>query len=372
MMNEREAVVALNAVKEIGNRTILKLLNFFGSAVRVFEGGCQEVERCGILPSDALANLKSFNAPEFIEKEFGLMKKHGFEVITMLDEDYPAALKNIADAPAVLYVSGKLPSNLDCSIAVIGSRKCSVYGITAARELSGRFAEAGLCVVSGMARGIDTSAHQGALAVKGKTVAVLGSGLLEIYPQENEGLFKKISEEGAVISEFPLETKPLPYNFPRRNRIISGLSLGVVVVEAARKSGALITADFALEQSKEVYAVPGPIGTLTSSGTNYLIQQGAKLISSAEDVLEDVYGLLKSRNDNVAEVKAQESVPLAVLNLNSEEQTLLELLNQPLHIDEISEKTNLGFGKTASLLLSLELKRCVKQRPGKIYEKSNN
>ena len=370
-MNELEAMAALNAVSGIGSRTIKKIMDYFGSAKRVFENNYQELENSEILSPNILKELKNFPVKDFIEKEFSLLEKNHFHLISILDEQYPSALRNIIDPPAVLYVAGEIPSNIDCALAVVGSRHCSVYGSTTAMELARSFAEAGLCIISGMARGIDTAAHQGTLQVKGKTVAVLGSGLLEIYPRENENLFQRIRESGAVISEFPLATKPLAYNFPRRNRIISGLSAGVVIVEAARKSGALITADLALEQGKEVFAVPGQIGHLTSSGTNYLIQQGAKLVCSAQDVLEDVYALLKNQHaENIGPVQ-KEAEELASVDLSADEKMLLESIEgQRVHIDEIAQKTNFSFGKTASLLLNLELKHCIKQYPGKIFQKS--
>ncbi len=216
-----------------------------------------------------------------------LIKKLNLNVLTRQDDEYPQNLKNILYPPIVLYVKGRLKPQ-DCnSIAIVGSRLASFYGLSCAEKLAGELANYGLTVVSGMARGIDTASHRGALKQNGRTIAVIGSGFNRIYPPENKGLCEEIAGSGAVISEFPIDTPPEKENFPRRNRIISGLSLGVVVVEAARNSGALITADFALEQGREVFALPGKVDSSTSFGTNELIKQGAKLVSCVDDIIEE-------------------------------------------------------------------------------------
>jgi len=239
----------------------------------------------GILTDKDIARLSETKNSGLLARELDLTAKHGVTVMTVLDERYPALLKEIAQPPPVLYVKGQNDVLSGFALAVVGSRHASNYGINTACELARRMAAAGAIIVSGLARGIDTAAHTGALAYR--TVAVLGSGFLNVYPLENRRLADMIARNGAVVSEFPMNTKPLGENFPRRDRIISGLSRGVVVVEAARKSGSLITAGFALEQNREVFAVPGRVNDLVCDGTNLLIQQGAKLVRNEKDILTE-------------------------------------------------------------------------------------
>ena len=286
-MEDREYLIALNMVEGLGSIRITKLLNGFNSAEDIFRSGESRLQSIAGIGRELSLRIRSFNI-KALKEELELSKKENIKIISILDEDYPEDLKNIPDAPIILYVKGVL-DNSGLNIAVIGSRKASSYGLLTAERLSGQLASLGVTIISGMARGIDSAAHKGALKAGGRTVAVLGSGLLNIYPPENVELAKQITGNGAVISEFPLKTSPLRENFPRRNRIISGLSKGVIVVEAALRSGALITADLALDQGRDVFAVPGEVGSPTSCGTNYLIKQGAKLVDSAEDILEE-YG----------------------------------------------------------------------------------
>ena len=224
-----------------------------------------------------------------IDKEIGLIKKYDVEVITIDEDQYPKNLKHIYNPPRVLYVKGKLIPEDYYSIGIVGSRKASFYGQQNAERLGSELAQKGFTVISGMARGIDTYAHKGALKAKGRTIAVLGSGINVVYPPENKTLMDEISRNGAVISEFPIDTRPNRQNFPMRNRIISGLSMGVLVIEAARKSGALITASFALEQGREVFSLPGRVDMSTSRGTLGLIKEGAKLVESVDDILEELH-----------------------------------------------------------------------------------
>ncbi|MDP8233692.1 MAG: DNA-processing protein DprA, partial [Candidatus Saelkia tenebricola] len=233
-------------------------------------------------------NITSCESTYNIDKELELIEAQGVEVLTIFDKSYPEMLKEIYDPPVVLYVKGILSDKDDLSLGVVGSRKCTQYGIRATKELVASLKDYEITIVSGLARGIDSVAHKAALENKLRTIAVLGSGLGCIYPLENAKLANDIALSGAVISEFPFETKPLKQNFPRRNRIISGLSKGIVVIEAAQRSGALITVDFALEQGRDVFAMPGPVDSESSYGTNRLIKQGAKLIDSAEDILSEL------------------------------------------------------------------------------------
>lgn len=267
-MTEREALIWLHLSADIGVVRFRRLLEHFGSAAGIIKAGAIAVREVDF------------------RREMSRSEKQGIKIITMLDEGYPALLKQIYDPPLVLYVMGDL--QFDTAVGIVGSRRASFYGLSSAQRLAAGLAASGITVISGLARGVDTAAHRGALGSKGNTIAVLGSGLNNIYPPENEELAYSIAGSGAVISEFPLDTGPFPHNFPRRNRIISGLSMGIVVVEAAENSGALITADFALEQGREVFALPGEANSSTSYGTNNLIKQGAKLVTDVEDILEEL------------------------------------------------------------------------------------
>jgi DNA processing protein len=297
-----------------------------------------------------------------------LIKSEQVTIVTCLDDSYPPSLREIADAPIVLYAKGKLPAPDSMSMAIVGSRKASLYGLSNAHTFAMRLAELGFTIVSGLARGIDTAAHNGALKARGITVAVLGGGLANMYPPENRKLADDICEAGTILSEFPMETPPVPYNFPRRNRIISGLSLGVIVVEAAQRSGALITADFALEQGREVFAVPGKIDHPASQGVHNLIKQGAKLVTSVDDILEDlqpqVTACLKAGAQPVGSTRNIQAVPM---ELSQQERQIYDhLSDRPVHIDELTQQC----GSTVpvmSVLLQLELKRLVKQLPGKLF-----
>ncbi|MDP8212046.1 MAG: DNA-processing protein DprA [Candidatus Zapsychrus exili] len=367
-MNEIESFLVLNAISGLSNIRIRKMLDFYGSAEKVLSLGKKDLEDSNILPEKTIQNILDFSKDIFLKNEYNLINKNQVKVITCKDKDYPRSLLEIPDAPIVLYVRGDISKHNKMSLAIVGSRKASFYGISIAEKFARELSLLGINVVSGMARGIDTAAHRGVLRSKGTTVAVLGNGLAGVYPPENRKLFEEISKTGAVISEFPMETQPLPFNFPRRNRIISGLSLGVIVVEAAQRSGALITADFALEQGKDVFAIPGKIDSLASKGVNNLIKQGAKLVTCVDDVLEDIeLGIsefLKESEDK-KEVKNYNS---SSSSLNKEEEFIYGYVSdRPLHVDEITKKCGLAPALMASVLMKLELRRMVKQLPGKLF-----
>lgn len=287
LMTEVEALVSLNMVGEIGTIRLKRLLAYFGQPENILKAPQEKltvVFGIGEKIAQKIHALKKEN----LEKEFALVKKLGLKIITQDDQVYPENLKNIYDPPMLLYVKGELKPEDKLSMAIVGSRRASFYGLSCAEKFASDLAGKGITIVSGMARGIDSYAHKGALKAGGRTIAVIGSGFNNIYPPENKKLAEEIAKCGAVISEFPLDMLPKKENFPRRNRIISGLSLGVLVVEAARNSGALITADFALEQGREVFALPGKVDSNTSFGTNGLIKQGAKLVSGVDDILEEL------------------------------------------------------------------------------------
>jgi DNA processing protein len=274
-------------------------------------------------------------------------------------------LRQIPDPPLFLYVAGRLDRS-SLKIAVVGSRNATSYGITSTKALSANLASLGFTIVSGMARGIDTAAHEGALAAGGNTVAVLGSGLAQIYPAENRSLFQRIQHQGAVVSEFSLFTKPEAHNFPVRNRIISGMSLGTVVVEATKKSGSLITARLAAEQNREVFAVPGSIHSFKSIGAHTLIKQGAKLVENAQDVIEELAPMIEL--DGRPGRNCPEAQTDKLASLTSDELQVYDALGPyPVHIDDLARSISLGPGRLSSILLKLEIDGLVQQTPGKFF-----
>jgi len=309
-----------------------------------------------------------------LDRHIKLIKKNNVTLIPLDSEFYPVSLKCIFDPPLVLFIKGEILPQDYFSIAIVGTRLASFYGRTMSEKLSRELAEKGFTIVSGGARGIDTFSHQAALRAKGRTLAVLGCGLDIVYPPENRKLFEEIAEKGAMISEFPLSTRPDKGNFPMRNRIISGLSLGVVVIEAPHKSGALITVTHANEQGREVFSVPGHADSFVSKGTNQLLREGAKLVENADDIIEELEPILKSK---IYELKAvspevvEEKKILIEPKLSEEEARVYNLLALgPLDLDDIVVKSKLPAGVASAMLTMLELKKFVKQSPGKIFEKA--
>ncbi|MDM7926827.1 MAG: DNA-processing protein DprA, partial [bacterium] len=299
----------------------------------------------------------------FAELEAERAARHGVRLMTLWDADYPELLRAAHDAPVLLYVKGPLDWSRFNGIAVVGTR----FPTSTGREVAGRISEqlsaAGLTVVSGLARGVDTAAHRGALRGAGSTVAVTGSGVDVVYPPENRRLYLDILERGAVVSEFFMGAPPEASHFPRRNRIISGLCKAVLVVEAGEKSGALLTADIALEQNRDVFAVPGSVASPKSAGTNRLIQSGAKLVASAEDVLSEYPEIRRSRTPATAAAGAAPSAETGLLS--PAEKTLWDgLSSEPEHIDRIASENRLAVSEALAMLLSMELKSCVKQLTG--------
>jgi DNA processing protein len=297
----------------------------------------------------------------FTEKELQKLEKLGGEIITIWDEDYPLLLKKIYDPPILFYLLGDLTDSDQYSISIVGTRQPTNYGKIQAEKISMDLSKQGITIISGMARGIDSIAHNSALKSGGRTIAVIGSGLDVIYPPENKKLFEKIAENGAVISEFSLGTKPDAQNFPRRNRIISGLSLGVIVIETGVTGGAMQTASFALDQNREVFALPGNVGVSQSEGTNLLIQKSeAELLISAEDVINELELKLKP--------VLGKNIPKQQIDLSLFEEKILNVLNsEPLQIDKIATLAKMTTSECLVNLLSLEFKGLVKQLPGKMF-----
>ncbi len=351
--------LALRNVEGIGEVHYKTLVEHFGSAKDVFCKTPSDVEKVLGVGREILKKIKKKKVGDSEKNELLKAKSLNSLLIPLEDERYPGYLKNIYDPPSLLYVRGDLEIFKLPMIAIVGTRNPTFYGKDIAYNFGKELARAGFVVVSGMARGIDTSAHMGALDGGGKTIAVLGSGLDVVYPPENRKLYERIIKNGAIISEFPFGTRPLSRNFPKRNRIISGLSKGVLVVEAGKKSGSLITVDFALEQGKEVYAVPGRIDSLRSKGTNKLIKEGAKLVETPFDIISELMPKRPYRED-------MDLKPL----LDPLEKEVFELVcAEPIHVDMISKKIGISIQKVLSLISSLEMKGFVKQTPGRFIKR---
>ena len=365
-MNRLQALIGLNMFCDIGSARLKKLLDYFEKPENILKAPYEKLMAVSGIKEGITGKITSLKEEE-IDREIDLAKKYNLKIITLDDEDYPKNLEYIPDPPIVLYVKGKIKQEDILSIAIVGSRRASFYGLSLAEKFASDLANQGFTIVSGLARGIDTASHKGALKSGKRTIAVMGSGFGHLYPPENQELAEEISRCGAVISEFPINTRPLSQNFPRRNRVISGLSLGVLVVEAARNSGALITADCALEQGREVFALPGKIDAQNSFGTNELIKQGAKLVSCLEDIIEE-FNIPITTNLNKEKTK-EESLSHKVC-LSSNESLLYNLISeQPVLLDEIAEKTNMSISAISDMLLRLQMKRMIRQLPGKQFVK---
>ena len=350
---------ALKSVPLVGNVTFCRLLHSFDTPEQVFTASEEQLSRVkGLSPAAAL-QIRTHDYRAFAEQECAAVARSGAKIITFLSEEYPKILLEIPDFPPYLYVRGTLKSE-EHSVAVVGSRRASMSGLSITERLARDLAQRGVTVVSGLARGIDTAAHKGALKGGGRTLAVLGCGLDILYPPENKKLCDEIVADGAVISEFPLGTAPLAENFPRRNRLISGLSRGILVVEAVENSGSLITVQYALEQGREVFAVPGNINYPGSKGTNRLIKDGATLV----DCVDDITGALSP----VVAPSCAEIPPAPSFALTPQEATVFTLLAEsPLHIDEVTVKCGLTVGEVSAMLLRLELKGVVTRLPGNYF-----
>jgi len=351
--------IALSQLPDVGPVRARKLLSLFGSPGRIFSAGPVSLPASHGIEKRIAKSIQEFSAWDGIEKQLALMGRQGIRVIPYDDQSYPEMLRAVEDAPVVLYQMGDLDAQDKFAIAIVGSRKPTDYGATIAEKLSEDLASMGFTIVSGMARGIDSLSHRGALNAGGRTIAVLGSGLDTPYPPENKDLMEKIAHGGCVLTEFPPGTRPEKENFPRRNRLISGLSLGVLVVEATYDSGSLITTEYALEQGREVFAVPGKITSLNSQGTNTLIRSGAVLIRKAEDIVEELAPVLKGF------IKSKERTNIAI---TGEEKRLCDLLSgEPKQVDSISRESGWPAAKVLGILLGLELKGAVKQITGKRF-----
>ncbi len=364
-----ESALILNQIPAIGPAKFRALVLHFGSPAAALSAPFEELKSVeGMTPLAAESLARSSGQRPWADQELKLARENQIEILHWDHPAYPSLLKTLPDAPPILYAKGNLARLSSASIAIVGSRRPTPYGEKAAKIFAGGLARLGIATVSGLARGIDTCVHRASLEAQGATIAVLGSGLLEMYPRENQALAESIYKEGAIISEFPLNEPPLATNFPRRNRIISGLALGSVIVEAGEKSGALITARYAADQGREVFAVPGPITSPASSGPNRLIKEGAKPIQTVEDILEEVQSLKKIYAQFIYKEKAPEAAPSG---LSTDETAVLDVLcAEPLHIDHLNQRLKFSTGAFSKVLLDLELKGFIKTLPGKWYART--
>jgi DNA processing protein len=357
-------LLRLSSVPRIGPQKIRALIAHFKTPETIFRASARELITVAGIDKRLASNIQHrINDEQFADEQLKRLNKLGGRIITLWDKEFPDLLRKIYDPPAFVYILGKFKDADARSLALVGTRHPTSYGRTVAENLTHDIAEHALTVISGLARGVDTIVHATALTCGTRTIAVIGSGLDIPYPPENKKLMDRIAEEGAVVSEFPMGTMPDAPNFPRRNRIISGLSLGTIVIESAEDGGALITATTALDQNREVFAVPGNITEHRSSGPNKLIREGrAKLITNAQDIFDELSSQLRLT------FHQNEKPPL---DLTPAEQSLFQFISsEPVHIDALSEQTDLSTSDALVTLLSLEFKGLIRQLPGKLFVRS--
>lgn len=400
LSQETKNILHLSLIRGVGPKTVQFLISKLGSAEKVLHATPSELKKIEGLSSNLQSNLLQKQLGCSLERELELIQEYGCQLITFYDEAYPPLLKEIDTPPLLLYVRGELKPEDALSIAIVGSRNAKDYGRKVSYQLAHQLVSRGMTVVSGFAKGVDACAHRGALEAGGRTIAVLGNGLSLIYPAGNKELVDKVVESGALISEFPMGMKPMANNFPIRNRIISGLCIGTVVVEASNRSGALITARHAIEQGREVFAVPGEIFSELSTGSHSLIDKGAKLISTVDDLIDALpqhtIGQISAIKPATAQEKKVDTtqVPEVTKNtpkpiekptvktqtetkpiippkdLTDDETSVFNAIELPSsHIDTIVRSTQLPISQVSSVLLMLELKGVIQQLPGKLFAK---
>lgn len=365
-MEKREAYILLNLIDGLGPIKVRSLIDILGSPKAIFEAAVKDLEKVPGIGKKLARRIadgpQMFSVEEELEKVYQL----GAQIVTPLDATYPARLKTIHNPPLALYVWGTLEKEDQHSLAIVGSRQATHYGLMTADRLSYQLAQTGFSIISGLARGIDTAAHRGTLKSKGRTIAVLGSALDTLYPPENQELASQISKSGAVISEYPLGMKASRRTFPYRNRIISGISAGTLVIETGRNGGSMHTADAAMEQGRSVFAVPGRIDSPNARGTNYLIKNGACLVDNLDDILNEFEFLIPK---DALEKPPKERSSKAKISLNDEESKLLKVLwGNTMDIDSLARECNLASAEVSALLIGLEMKRVVNMLPGRMVE----
>ncbi len=360
MITESNILIWLNSIG-FSNTTIYNIMKFYDDLTELWYCNLKDLKNLGLIKENAIDKMNRHRNTNYLEELLDDLNKHEIKTITILDKDYPNSLMNIYDKPAVLYTKGnyKLDSNL--SIGIVGSRKATAYGKWACEKFTKELVNLGVTIVSGLATGIDSIAHKTVVENGGKTVGVLGNGIDKIYPKNNSELYKDVSNNGLLISEFPLGTEPLSFNFPRRNRIIAGLSYGIIVIEAKEKSGSLITAHHALEQGKEIFALPGNINSIYSKGTNKLIKDGAKPLLSIDDIIEEIHDLqIKVSNTKTS------GIDFSILS--EDEANIIRIIQDgPVHTDIIALKSGMDISNVVSILTILELKGYIKELSGRIF-----
>ena len=360
-MTDKDVLIWLSTLNIINRKTIKKLEKHFGNLSSLWDVKEKEIRKIEWLKEKDKSLIINFRNLEYYSKQIEKLKDKNINIITLFDEEYPIRLRDIYDPPGVLYLKGNFLDIDNNSVSIIGSRKATAYGKWACEKFARELSKLGITIISGMAVGIDTIAHYGALKEGGRTLAILGSGVDVVYPSSNKKLYNEISDNGGVFSEFSLGTKPYHYNFPQRNRIISGLSLGVIVIEAKEKSGSLITAHLAIEQGREVFALPGNINSIYSRGTNSLIKDGAVVLRDMDDVLEEIRELKILNKD-----KKEDSIKR--VNLSEDELKIIDVISEnPMHCDMISYVSGLSISLVSSILTILEMKGLIKQLPGKVF-----
>ena len=355
---DKHALLSLMKVPGVGFQRVKNLIDRFGDADSVFTASMRELVEVPGVDKAIAYRIKQKPDHSFADHQFREAERYEVRIVSYWDKEYPSRLKNIYDPPIVLFVSGDVKKNDEDGLAVVGTRRPSLYGQRMAERFARELGEQGITIVSGLARGIDTIAHKTVICNGGRTLAVLGSGIDKIYPAENKKLSRQIVESGALISEFPMNTTPEAPHFPRRNRIIAGLSKGIFVIEAAIKSGALITANQALEQGRDIFALPGQIDHTGSAGCNLLIQQGAKLVQNIDDILGEL---------GYEKVKVTEPVSASEPLSGTEEKILSLISDEPSHVDQIAVRSGMSTSRVMGILLALELKNAVKQIAGKRF-----
>ena len=358
MFDHARDFVLLLTIEKLNETRLYSLLEKFKTPDKIITARFEELS--ALADKEIAHRICSLKVDDEIKRKWEIMEKYEIQTIPYYAEEYPAWLKNMEHFPPVLFVRGTIKPDDEVAIGVIGTRGATVYGKAIAEDFAGEFARSGVCVVSGMARGIDTSAHWGTLKNNGRTIAVLGCGVDVIYPPENRNLLNEIIKNGAVISEFNIQTPPLAQHFPKRNRIIAGLSRAIVAIEAKEKSGVMNTVEWALQQNKEIYAIPGNIYSKTSIGTNRLIKEGAIPVTSASEVLEYLHIKFTKKEREIQEVI-----------LKGEEKIVWEGLSfEPIYLDELKEKIGMSTAEILKILLDLEIRGLVKQLPGMMFVKN--
>jgi len=368
-VDSREALVALNLIDGIGPVRARQLVEHFGEPPAILGATAAQLQRVGGIGPETAAAITNWEKTIDLKGELERIEKFGCYIVIQSDENYPELLKQIYDPPIVLYVKGELTAKDKNAVAIVGSRMTTHYGMETARKLAFQLGYIGVTVVSGGARGIDSAAHQGALQSKGRTIAVLGTGINLVFPAENVELFERIAAQGAVITQFPFNRKADKQSFPIRNRLVAGMTLGTVVVEANLTSGALITARMAADNGRQVFAVPGRIDSPRSKGCHELIKNGAKLCEGAEDILCE-FEYLFPANNRPSVLKDSPNLP--ALSLSENETVVYDLLdNQEVAIDDIIRRSGLPASSVSVALLGLEMKRLIRQHPGKVFVKNS-